>query len=263
MRLRTEVAALKDTKDQLTKKVTELKETNKVLQVTKDERDETAKSLNAVVEQVNVFTSTGTDLAPPAERQVRATAEYLRLREKTRPILAGSSIGRKGMAISACCVVWNRKGERFLLTLKSDASVGDRVLQPAPADGPGSPIGTIVRVGARENRSGALVRLEPDIEMDQTIPNFGPIRGVARVAAENELRAVGRGSGFTTGHVLVVRRGDIMTTVAFAPGDEGAPVVNADNQLVGLLYAGHDRISYVAPIGPLLRELDVTLEKRE
>jgi hypothetical protein len=257
MRLQKQIAELEDTREELTKSIEELKVTTK----DRDESAQLATQLADVVERVNVFTSTAADLAPPPELQVRATAEYLRLREKTRPILAGSSIGRKGMVVSACCIVRDRKGQRFLLTMRSGASVGDRVLQPAPADGPGSVIGTIERVGdvadrerqnarratprgslpppkaplrpnpLRQNRSGALVRLEPGVEMDQTIPNFGPISGAAQgVTAEEKLRAVGRGSGFTDGHVLVVRSGDIMTTVAFAPGDEGAPVVNVRNE---------------------------------
>jgi len=43
------------------------------------------------------------------------------------------------------------------------------------------------------------------------------------------------------------------------PGDSGAPVVNAKNELVGMLHAGSDEVSLFIPITPILQALDVEL----
>lgn len=208
-------------------------------------------------------------VAAPASRnaaveprvRVLAAAADLGLRSPSRPIRLGSSIG-VDRPVSACCVVYGKDGARYLFALHLGGEVGSMVLQPAPQDGKAEPIGKVVRVGADAQRSGALVLLDPGVELDMTFPKSDAIAGVAdRVRRGDQVRAVGRGSGLTMGRVLAVRGDDIITTIDAEPGDAGAPVVNEKNQLVGVIAASSEAISAVLPIRPLFDELEVTLEK--
>ncbi|MGZ5451126.1 MAG: nSTAND1 domain-containing NTPase [Thermoanaerobaculia bacterium] len=171
-----------------------------------------------------------------------------------RPIPIGASIGVKG-AVSACCLVLGQKGERYLLATHLDAQPGDRVYQPAPADGGSSAIGTVERIG----QSVSLVRLDPGIDVQTSIGESGPIRAARHVRLGDQVRVIGRGSGLARGTIAAVRDGDYLTTIDVQPGDSGAPVLNVKNQLVGIVYGGTGGLSSVLPIEPLLREMNVRL----
>lgn len=172
-----------------------------------------------------------------------------------RPIPIGASIGVKG-AVSACCLVLGRKGERYLLATHLDGQPGDRVYQPAPADGGNGAIGTVDRVV----KSVSLIRLDPGVDVQMSIPGSSHVRGAARhVRLGDQVRVIGRGSGLARGTIAAVRDGDYLTTIHVQPGDSGAPVLNVRNQLVGVVYGGTGGLSSVLPIEPLLRELEVRL----
>jgi energy-coupling factor transporter ATP-binding protein EcfA2 len=201
----------------------------------------------------------------PDEPQARmlAAVDDLGLKSASRPVRLGASIGAEG-ATSACCVVYGRRGERYLFAMHLAAEPGATIYQPAPVDGGTQPIGKVARVGKDPAYSGSLVLLDPGIEVDATFPKSGAIRGLARkVRRGDRVRAVGRGSGLSEGRVLAVRENDIVTTIDSQPGDSGAPVVNSKNELVGVIFGGSDAISAVLPIRPLLYELEGTLEKPE
>jgi hypothetical protein len=192
--------------------------------------------------------------------RVLAAATALGLRSPSRPIRLGASIG-VDRPVSACCVVYGKDGARYLFAMHLGGEVGSTVLQPAPKDGKAEPIGKVVRMGA-DAQSGALVLLDPGVELDMTFPKSDVITGVAdKVRRGDQVRAVGRGSGLSMGRVLAVRGEDIITTIDAEPGDAGAPVVNEKNQLIGVIAASSEAISAVLPIRPLFDELEVTLEK--
>jgi energy-coupling factor transporter ATP-binding protein EcfA2 len=201
------------------------------------------------------------DPSPVPEVRNIAAVEDLGLKAWSRPIRLGSSIGAEGAA-SACCLVYGRKGERYLFAMHLAAQPGAAILQPAPVDGGTQSIGTVARVGKDPAYSGILVQLDPAIEIDAAFPGAGAIRGIAKkVRRGDRVRAVGRGSGLSEGRVLAVRGNDIVTTIDSQPGDSGAPVVNSRNELVGVIFGGSNTISSVLPIQPLLDELEVTFEK--
>jgi hypothetical protein len=196
----------------------------------------------------------------PAARTSRAAADALGLRTRSRPIRLGSSIG-VSRPVSACCIVYGKGGTRYLFAMDLGAAVGATVLQPGPGDGNPEPIGKVVRVGRDPHRSGSLVQLDPGVDVDMTFPQSKPIAAIAdKVRRNDQVRAVGRGSGLSVGRVLTVRY-DIITTINSEPDDSGAPVVNAKNELVGVIAAGKEAVSVVLPIRPLFEELGVTLEK--
>ena len=245
------------TAEELRRKVDELSATRKELA---EEKQESAEAEKAVQQVLQGYAPPVTSPVPVVESfRTLATAESLGLRKAARPIRAGVSLNGG----SACCLVRDKSGERYLLTVGFAAGEqeGALVYQPGQADGGNDPIGTVARLGKRRYMSGGLVRLDKGMEVDSSIPQFGPIRGVAtnKLRPGDQLRCVGRGSGLTVGKVVAIRENDIVTTIESEGGDAGGPVVNSRNELVGLLYAGQKDVSFVLPIGPILDELGVTL----
>ena len=53
--------------------------------------------------------------------------------------------------------------------------------------------------------------------------------------------------------------GQLLTNASSHFGDSGAVVVDAENYVVGLLYAGSKTSSLVSPIGPVLQALNVEI----
>ena len=189
------------------------------------------------------------------------TPQQLGLREAARPLRLGASFGGGGATGSICCLVQNKAGEQFLLSLAFVVGdLGGAVMQPGSVDGKGRVIGTVVRLGTGYN-SGALVRLTKDIDVDLDGSELGPIRGPAKVRPGDKVRVIGRGSGLSEGTVIQVRDDDFVTNIDSQAGDAGAPVVNSRNQIVGILYASADggRTAAVLPILPILDELDVRM----
>ena len=211
-------------------------------------------TVNQTLEQVKVAPVEATEHEPHTLERVAFAPPV----NEERPIPLGASIGVEG-AVSATCVVFGKSGERYLLAMHLHANPGDRVYQPAPADGGRSAIGTVERVGSDPERSASLIRLDDGIDVQTTFDSV-PIRGIARrVRLGDQLRAIGHGSGMTKGAVVAVRDHDYLTTITVQPGDSGAPVVNVKNQLVGVVFGGAAGVSSVLPIEPLLREHGVTL----
>ena len=203
--------------------------------------------------------------APDIQKpELLATAEDLGLRKAVLPIPLGASIGSfdGGGTGNLCCLVQDSAGQQYVLTHALAVGLpGTQVIQPGQVDDKGGQIiGTVVRV-AKSYQSAALIRLDPKISVDINGSKLGPIRRVARkVRVGDEVRMIGRGSGHVKGTVIL-DRGNVFLTNFETHGDTGAPVVNARNELVGILYipAGLTQNSVVQPIGPILRELEVTL----
>lgn len=256
-------------KKELQKKVAELEKAQQDLLRRTNEVETQRK---AYEELLTVLGSNAPVVAPPAEGpnaaveprvRVLATAQSLGLRAASPQVGLGASIGVKE-PVSVCCVVYGADGARYVFTLLAGGNVGDTVHHPAPADGRARPIGRIVRVGKDAYRSGALVQLDPSVEVNGAFPHSGGIAGIAeRVRRGDQVRSVGRGSGLSQGRVIAVRGEDIITTIDSEPGDSGAPVVNDRNELVGVIATSSKSISAVLPIRPMFEELEVTLAKPE
>jgi hypothetical protein len=232
----------------------------------KKAKDESARA-NAATQKYEIVNTTldAVELPPiespsPPPQELNPMLRTTRVqREAAPPFAIGASIGSSG-AVSACCVVFGRDGERYLLAMHLHADPGDRVYQPAPADGGTTPIGTVERVGKDPERSGALIRLDRGVRVEMVFGS-APVRGIApRVRFGDKVRAFGRGSGLVEGTIVAVRGKDYLTTINVQSGDSGAPVVDVRNRLVGVVFGGLAKVSSVLPIEPLLRELDVTLK---
>lgn len=200
--------------------------------------------------------------APPEPERLAGAG----IRRRVRPVVPGASIGADGTTGSTCCVVQDGAGVRYLLTLPFvvGGAKGARVMQPGPGDGgtERDTIGTVERVGADAYQSGALIRLVKPIAADPKLPRIGVLRGMQRTVKVGEaVRLIGRGSALASGEVIEVRKdGQIYTSIIPASGDAGGPIVNARNELIGMLVSSDNKsMSIVVPIAPVLEELGVKL----
>jgi hypothetical protein len=115
--------------------------------------------------------------------------------------------------------------------------------------------------------------LNPD-DVTDDILEIGPIQGTARGELGMALKKSGRTTGFTTGEIQQV---DVTASVQYGPGqiarftdqllagamsqggDSGSAVLNDDNRLVGLLFAGSENTTIVNRIEHVFSALGVTL----
>ncbi len=219
---------------------------------------------------------------PPAAAGPELAAS---VRERVRPLRPGLSIaGVHRSAGTICCFVLDAEGRRYVLS--SDDVLGNSpgfdVLQPGPLDGGVAEdrVGSVTKVittapDRPRTIAGAIAALEEDIEVSNEMPGGGAITGVAsRVVLGQRLRAVGRTSGVVTTTVIAIevdgveiygdkgpeRFDGLIETEPFSqPGDSGAPLVNEEGKLVGFVYAGGDKNTFVMPIKPVLERLGVQL----
>ncbi|HEX7186184.1 MAG TPA: hypothetical protein VF756_30445 [Thermoanaerobaculia bacterium] len=192
-----------------------------------------------------------------------------RFRKNHRPVRAGTSVStepEKSLPGTICCVVHDSEGKYLLSRASVFGEPGAAIVQPSAKDGMGGKLDIVAEVVRRErgnpNRAAAIARVPKDSNPSPFIPRFGGIVGTKKVKAGDEIRQVGRGSGIQKGRVLRVEEdGTIVTDIRPAPGDTGGPVLTPGRELVGMLW-GWSKIkkeSYVAPIEPILDDLDVGL----
>ncbi|HUR80579.1 MAG TPA: hypothetical protein VM733_07420 [Thermoanaerobaculia bacterium] len=190
-------------------------------------------------------------------------------RDRVRPLWPGASIGPadEKSAGSICCVVSDARGNPYLLTLAFIAGkTGGVILQPGLADGGTNEdrIGTVVKLDETDVRGGALIRVDPGVDVNPVTPNLGRITGLARGVKKGEmLRLIGRGSGFASARVIETRP-DGQVVIEFkgrGDGDAGAPAINAKGELVGILWSGDDSTSFLMPARRILGDLHVRLAK--
>lgn len=128
---------------------------------------------------------------------------------------------------------------------------------------------------AAENLVDAAIAepLNPQ-DVKNEILNIGQISGTAEAALGMPLKKMGRTTGFTTGSVLQI---DVTSQVSYggskvgffvdqfmagamsAGGDSGSAVLNDDNQLVGLLFAGSTNTTIINRIQNVFTALQVSL----
>ena len=224
--------------------------------------EEREKARDIAVQFTDVY-----EAEAPAPRNWGAFGAMASPRDRVRPVWPGASIGpaNKNSAGSICCVVQSGE-ERFLLTLAS--VVGGKtdtvIVQPGLADGGTEKdrIGTVAKIDENDYRGGALIRLDDGVAVNPAIPNVGALDGLAWNVKKGEtLRLMGRGSGLTTARVIETRP-DGQIVIAFkGRGDAGAPVLNEEGKLVGILWSGDDKTSFLMPAPHVLRELGVELAK--
>jgi len=132
-----------------------------------------------------------------------------------------------------------------------------------------------VRIQATENQvDAAIARPLREEDVDPQILHIGAIRGTASAVLGMPIRKSGRTTGYTEGQVTQV---DVTADVSYGenrtvrftdqfmagamsqPGDSGSAVLNGNNELVGLLFAGSDTSTIMNRIENVFSALNLTL----
>jgi len=221
--------------------------------------------------------------AVTATREVAAPAGQIAARQVA---LAGGSIGPANFysAASACCVVSDAQGQRYILTadyvFPPDLLAKEpraEVVSPAVVDGGTEKIGALDRIHRLPGTEAgiALIRLDDDVEAKNSIPEIGRIQRVAEMPAVGEtVTLFGRSSELRRGKILdadmsaaqvqqwskaQAMSGLVAVERISAPGDGGAPVLDADGNLVGMAYAGSAQMGLILPLAQLFADLKLEL----
>jgi hypothetical protein len=129
------------------------------------------------------------------------------------------------------------------------------------------------RADSKGNLVDAAVAVPRDeSDLSESILGLGRVRGAADISVGQPVRFSGRTSGLVKGKViaedvsLFITMGpgeqvyfvdQLITTAVSRPGDSGSLLLDEQNQAVGLLFAGSDKVSVCNRIENVCRLLDV------
>ena len=217
---------------------------------------------------------------------------------RSRPLALGCSTAHFNVAAGTIgCFVTSDGSDRLLLSNnhvladENRASVGDEILQPAPADSGVSPqdrVATLSRLvplqSLGKNLVDAAVATLDDTTMEERLilTGLGALNGLRMTPLQGgeAVFKIGRTTGLTQGWISAFDVDDIwvrydMGLIGFdgqleiesldgkpfsLGGDSGALVVDEDLRAVGLLFAGNDvDTSYANPIQEVFLGLGVRL----
>jgi hypothetical protein len=167
---------------------------------------------------------------------------------------------------------------RFLSTEPSDCTVARTVAVLANAFaylvGSGTRL-LAVRLLEEENRvDAALARPVNPADLSAEILELGTIRAIGSAGLGTPVRKSGRTTGLTSDEILQVDvtaditygagrtarfTDQIMAGAMSGGGDSGSAVLDTDNNLVGLLFAGSDTTTVINPIGHVVDALGIEL----
>ncbi|MDD1639597.1 MAG: S1 family peptidase [Methanomicrobiales archaeon] len=167
---------------------------------------------------------------------------------------------------------------RFLSTEPSDCTVARTVAVLANALayllGSGTRL-LAVRLQEEENRvDAALARPVNPADLSEEILELGTIRAIGSAGLGTPVRKSGRTTGLTSDEILQVDvtaditygagrtarfTDQIMAGAMSGGGDSGSAVLDAENNLVGLLFAGSDTTTVINPIGHVVDALGIRL----
>ena len=162
--------------------------------------------------------------------------------------------------------------------------VGDTIAQPSLVDGghcPADVVGSLQRA-VLSDEVDAAVASHTARDFDCSIVDIGDVKGTATAAVGMAVRKRGRTSGLTYGnvtdtnltvtvpycdglgdrtliHQIEIEVDPAQSAVFGQGGDSGSVVVNSDNKVVGLYFAGDstDTIGVANPIASVLSQLNV------
>jgi tetratricopeptide (TPR) repeat protein len=216
-------------------------------------------------------------------QEAAATSQIVGFNPKTRqrPVRPGISVSStETTAGTICCIVTNAGapsddlyllGPDFLL----GTVAGTKVVQPGLVDGGVPETDIIAKVTRGVSGVGTVARLTVNSETATSDFSFA---GTARAQVGQAVRKVGRTTGVTLGTVIdtnfttQIPYGDGIRTFSgliairsgnnspfSLGGDAGAPVVDEQDRLIGMHFAGSKDLSLVLPIDYIFQELGVKL----
>jgi Trypsin-like peptidase domain len=132
-----------------------------------------------------------------------------------------------------------------------------------------------VRLQEEENRvDAALARPVNLVDLSAEILELGTVQGIGSAGLGTAVKKSGRTTGLTSGEILQVDvtadisygtgltarfTDQIMAGAMSSGGDSGSAVLDTENKLVGLLFAGSDTTTVINPIGHVVDALGIGL----
>jgi hypothetical protein len=207
-----------------------------------------------------------------------ANREIGRLKNQLAPQTSSTRLITYGTRVGAgtiCCLVWGGDRSYFLSTADAIGSVAGSAIRTRPG-GHLRPevIGTLTRSALVRGPRVSIAALAPGVEFQHSLQPGMAIRGVEPNPKVSEPVHVYIDGIADTGYVVqsntsvqigtggagsIAASGMIRTTKISRSGDSGAAVLNRDNQLIGIIYAGQVDATIVIPIVPILQALGVEL----
>lgn len=204
-------------------------------------------------------------------------------RARHRPLFPGISIGSEIITagtLSQICID-NTTQEYCLLSNRHVfwGDEGTRVLQPGSYDGgkvPDDTVGYILRYEEIKPDGNLIDAAISSLEVKATNrdPKLGQPMDIGEVEEGEIVFKVGRTTGLTRAKVLdtsavikvcgyqnvgeAIFNDVIITTVFSAGGDSGSPVFDTKGRLIGLVFAGSNRITVICKIKHVINALDIT-----
>jgi hypothetical protein len=145
--------------------------------------------------------------------------------------------------------------KRYLLsTALVTGAKGSRVVQPPK----GSAIGTVIRTDA-ESALTSVIDLAAGVSTNNVVPLRGVMRPQMRaLKAGDAVYMLGSVSGLVKGNV-VSANDFVITTIASEDEDMGAPLLNEDNELVGVMWQTNGGLSIAISMSMVQMTRDVKL----
>lgn len=214
-----------------------------------------------------------------------------------RPALGGVSIGHYNISAGTLGCVVQKNEELYILSNNhvlansNEASLEDAILQPGPYDGGLKSedeiaiLSEYVPITYHNGESDdsedtqnlvdcAIAKPHNAEDIENKIFQIGSIAGVKEAEFDMEVKKSGRTTGLTTGVIeqvdvtsrvnfgsnrIAVFRDQVMAGSMSQGGDSGSAVLDNDNNLVGLLFAGSDTTTLINRIENVFDALEVTL----
>lgn len=233
---------------------------------------------------------------------VNPTGIFRTLQDPTgrfRPAPGGVSIGHENITAGTLGCLVEKEGELYILSNNhvlansNEASLSDAILQPGPYDGGIKSEDEIAELSeyvpitynsdgddseAPENLVDCAIAKphDPD-EVDSEIYQIGSIAGVKEAEFEMEVKKSGRTTGLTDGVIeqidvtsrvnfgsnrVAVFTDQVMTGEMSQGGDSGSAVLDTDDNIVGLLFAGSETTTLINRIENVFDALEVSLPER-
>ncbi|SHE45390.1 hypothetical protein SAMN05443144_101327 [Fodinibius roseus] len=213
-----------------------------------------------------------------------------------RPAPGGVSIGHVNISAGTLGCLVEKNGELFILSNNhvlansNEADLEDPILQPGPFDGGLKAEDEIARLSEyvpityndgddNSDHPGnfvdcAIAKPNNTDDIENEIYQVGSIAGVKEAEFDMEVKKSGRTTGLTTG---VIEQVDVTSRVNFGSnkvaiftdqvmagdmsqgGDSGSAVLDNDDNIVGLLFAGSDTSTLINRIENVFDALEVSL----